>query len=190
MSQIPLPSKKILHEKDTLVKAQKPWVRHGEELRLKPIAADKLNHAWPDRRAAEPVCKLSHVSMWTSLSELLPLLRNDLMYMPSEWGHIHIMHDLYQLYSCLNLRTFKLFGSHSYLADWYSNWQFTAIQVHMRTQSWHKYCWAYPIVAYLLLPFNFLRPWGEDHFSQCHISDLPSRHEQLLVSFFPTNELH
>lgn len=100
--------------------------------------------------------------MWTLLSEPMPLLRNDLIYMPSEWGHINIMHDLYQLYRCLNLRTFKLFESYSYLADWYSNWQFTAIQVYLRTQSSHKYCWAYPIVGYLLLPFNFLQLWGED----------------------------
>lgn len=128
---------------------------------------------------------MPHVSVWTLLSEPMPLLRNDLIYTPSEWGHINIMHDLYQLYRCLNLRTFKLFESYSYLADWYRNWQFTAIQVYLRTQSSHKYCWAYPIVGYLLLPFNFLQLWEEDHFSLCHISDLPSRHEKLLVSFLP-----
>lgn len=151
------------------------------------VHKDKLNHAWSDRQVPGhlPICKMSHVSMWTLPSEPMPLLRNDLIYMPSEWGHINIMHDLYQLYRCLNLRTFKLFESYSYLADWYSNWQFTAIQVYLRTQSSHKYCWAYPIVGYLLLPFNFLQLWEEDHFSPCHISDLPSRHEKLLVSFLP-----
>lgn len=146
---------------------------------------DKLNHARSDRQGSGdlPICKMPHVSMWTLLSKLMPLLRNDLIYMPSEWGHINIMHDLHQLYRCLNLRTFKLFESYSYLADWYSNWRFTAIQVYLRTQSSHKYCWAYPIVGYLLLPFNFLQLWEEDHFSPCHISDLPNRHEKLLVSF-------
>lgn len=151
------------------------------------VDKDKLNHAWSDRQVSGylPICKMSHVSMWTLLSEPMPLLRNDLIYMPSEWGHINIMHDLYQLYRCLNLRMFKLSETHSYLADWYSNWQFTAIQVYLRTQSSHKYCWAYPIVGYLILPFNFLQLWEEDHFSPCHVTDLPIRHEKLLVSFLP-----
>lgn len=96
-----------------------------------------------------PICKVLHVSLWTLLSKPMSVLRNGLIYMPSDWGHINIVHNLHQLYRCFNLRTFKLIESYSSLADWYRNWQFTAIQVYLRRQSSHKYCWAYPIVTYL-----------------------------------------
>lgn len=137
---------------------------------------------WP--RGYLPICKMSRVSLWTLLSKPMPSLKNGLIYMPSDWGHINIVHNLQQPYRRLNLRTFKLIESYSYLADWYSNWQFTAIQVYLRTQSSHKYCWAYPIVGSLLLPFNFLQLCVEDHFSPCHISDVPADMKSSLFPFY------
>lgn len=55
-----------------------------------------------------------HVS---AAEEPEPSLRNGLIYLPSEWGHIHIRHDLYQLSRCLNLRRLRLFEGYSHLAD-------------------------------------------------------------------------
>lgn len=78
-----------------------------------------------------------------------------LIYMLPNGGHIDMRPNRCQLCGSLNLRTLKPIESYSYLADWFlqsfchSNWQFTAIQVHLGAQCPHKYCWqfsAYPFV--------------------------------------------